>query len=76
MVVGVTAGKLIGGHFCRGGGGGGGAGRWANLFETFIKLEYTLSRTFSLEKRSRWRKFLSPSKYFVTFPRRKVFPQI
>ena len=55
MVVGVTAGKLIGGHFCRGWGGGGG-GEVGEFIRNFHKAEIYLiedifvGKTFSLEK--------------------------
>ena len=51
MVVGVTAGKLIGGHFCRGGGG-----ELSKFIRNFYKAEIYLiedifvGKTFSLEK--------------------------
>ena len=66
MFVGVTAEKLVGGSFFRG----------LNLFKTFIKVRYTLSGKILSAKSFRWGRFLSPSQYFVTFTRRKVFPQI
>ena len=71
-VVRVTAEKLVEELFAGEGLGGGGT----NLFKTFIKVRYTLSGKISSGKRFRWRKLLSPSQYFVTFPRRNVFPQI
>ena len=64
--VGITAAKLVGGLF---------AGR-PNLFKTFIKVRCTLSGKISSGKSFRWWKFLSPNQYFVTFPCRKVIPQI
>ena len=60
MFVGVTAEKLVGGFFAGGGGG-------ANLFKTFIKVKYSLSKKISSGKSLRWVKVLSPSQYFVTF---------
>ena len=64
MFVGVTAEKLVGGFFA---GGGGGCGGGANLFKTFIKVKYSLSKKISSGKSLRWGKVLSPSQYFVTF---------
>ena len=58
--VGVTAEKLVEGLF-----GGG-----PNIFETLIKGKISSAKIF------RWGKFSSPSQYFITLPRRKVFPQI
>ena len=69
MFVGVTAEKLVGDLFAGAGGG-------VNLFKTFIKLRYTLSGKVSSGKSFCWGKFLSPSQYFVIFPRQKTFPQI
>ena len=63
MFVGVTAEKLVG-AFLPG---------WLNFFKTFIKVKYTLSGKISTGKSFCWGKSLSPSLYFVTFPRRKVF---
>ena len=63
MFVGVTVEKLVGGFFA----GGGGGGRGANLFKTFIKVKYSLSKKISSGKSLRWGKVLSPSQYFVTF---------
>ena len=65
MFVGVTVEKLVGGFFA--GGGKGGGGRGANLFKTFIKVKYSLSKKISSGKSLRWGKVLSPSQYFVTF---------
>ena len=59
MFVGVTAEKLVGGFFAGGGG--------PNLFKTFIKVKYSLSKKISSGKSLRWGKVLSPSQYFVTF---------
>ena len=54
MVVGVTAGKLIGGHFCRGWGGGWGeVGEFIRNFhkaEIYLIEDIFVGKTFSLEK--------------------------
>ena len=61
MFVGVTAGKLIGGLFAGG----------TEFIQNFHKGEiYLIGKNFVEET------FLSPSQYFVTFRRRKLFPQI
>ena len=69
MFVGITAEKLVGGW-------GGLFAGGPNLFKTFTKVRYTLSGKISSGKSFGSGKFLSPSQYFVTFPRRSVFPQI
>ena len=74
MSVGGTAEKLVRGFFA--GWMGGGEVGGANSFKTFVKVRYTLSGKISSGKSFPWGKFLSPNQYFVTFPRRKVFPQI
>ena len=53
MVVGVTAGKLIGGHFCRGGRGGGEVGEFIRNFHKagiYLIEDIFVGKTFSFEK--------------------------
>ena len=66
MLVGVTAEKLVGVPFCRG----------AEFIQKFHKSEiYHIGENF-VWKMFSLGKLLSPSQCFVTFPRRKVVPQI
>ena len=65
MFVGVTVEKLVGGLFAGG----------TEFIQNFHKGEIDLIEENFVRKSFRWGKFLSPNQYFLTFPRRKVFPQ-